>query len=534
MKTKLLLIGLLIWNLNSAFAQICGTPHPSNQIIYPQEDNNMQAKESNYYRGSSSAICINVFFHVVRNTNRTNAFTMPNTDDITTDLNKFFSPHNIVINNIGTDFINNTDFLQVDEGEHTILMNSGFDVPNAINYYIVDELWDVFQNGVFIGSVTGVADDIPSNSLIVRDDMVLLPTSHHEVGHCLNLYHTFQGTAPNTSGCAEAINGSNCSTCGDIVCDTPADSNTGNSGGFTPDLTNIMSYYNNRDHFTDGQGYRMRYAINSETILQNITSTSCTQISEISGNLCYPQTTTVTLTNINGATTVWSSSTNVQIVSSNNSSATIGALNQNVSGDGWVRATLSNGITFQENFWVGTPVLNYDNYEDFTMCRDINSTSNNFFPVSILGMDASTTWQVQRITNNHSVSMQGNEVLVSLQYAPPYNYIAFKVRASNSCGFSDWLEYYIEVVDSCGSESYNSYMVYPNPALEFITIRAKKTKERINDNIFYQLYDFNGTLIKKGVLSNQIDINVSNYKEGNYILKIDENSKSEIHQIIIK
>ncbi|WP_445738562.1 hypothetical protein [Mariniflexile sp.] len=62
MKRKLLFIGLLFWNLNLVFAQLCGTPHPSNPIIYPQEDNNKQAKESSAYKGSSSAICINVFF----------------------------------------------------------------------------------------------------------------------------------------------------------------------------------------------------------------------------------------------------------------------------------------------------------------------------------------------------------------------------------------------------------------------------------------------------------------------------------------
>lgn len=535
MKRNLLLIGILIFNLNSVFGQICGTPHLSNPTIYPQE-NNTEFNEFSSYRGSSSAICINVFFHVVRNTNGTNAFPVPNTNNITAMLNDFYSPHNIIISNLGTNFIDNSNFLQVDEGEHTTLMNSGFDVPNAINYYIVEEMWDVYRNGVYQGFVTGAADAIPSNSLVIRSDRVLSSTSHHEVGHCLNLYHTFHGSIAENipNSCAENINGTNCNSCGDYVCDTPADQNLQNMNGYSPDLTNIMSYYNNRDHFTNGQGYRMRLSINSETILQNIKSTSCTQISEVSSNLCYPQTTTITLTNLGGASTFWSSSSNVQIMSHNNSSATIGSLNQNTSGEGWIRASLSNGIVLQENFWVGRPLLNYDIYEDFTMCRDINTTTNNFFPVSMLGMDVSTTWEVQRITNNHNVSMQGNEVLVSLQYAAPYNYIAFKVRANNLCGFSDWLEYYIEVFDSCGLESNNSYMIYPNPATEFITIRAKKPKDIIESRIRFKMYDLNGILVEIGILSNQSSIDVSKYNKGNYILKIDEGSNSETHHIIIK
>ena len=41
------------------------------------------------------------------------------------------------------------------------------------------------------------------------------------MGHCLGLYHTFHGLCE--SVCAELVNGSNCSSCGNFVCDTPAD-----------------------------------------------------------------------------------------------------------------------------------------------------------------------------------------------------------------------------------------------------------------------------------------------------------------------
>lgn len=548
MKRKLLIIGLLFWNLNSVFAQLCGTPHPSSPTIYLQEDSYKQAKESNSYKGSSSAICINVFYHIVRNTNGTNAFTMPNTNDITTELNEFFSPHNIVINNLGTSFIDNTNFLQVDEGEHTTLMNSGFDVPNAINYYIVDELWDVFESGVLIGSVTGVADGIPSNSLIVRDDRVLLATSHHEVGHCLNLYHTFQGTAPNTSGCAEAINGSNCSTCGDVVCDTPADSNAGNSGGFTPDLTNIMSYYNTRDHFTNGQGFRMKYAINFESVLQNIRSTSCTQISEVN-TICYPQTTIVTLSNLGGATTVWTSSSNVQIVSSNNSSATIKGANSYSSGYGWIKAVLSNGITFQENFHVGKAEV------DNVLFRNNGAGVSDYFCSSHYGNE----FEILPYVPNASYEVRIRDLTTYNIVAGPYNFTGriatlptdynytpgwylFEVRGTNSCGTSNWTEWEVEFVDcTLGGGGESEYRIYPNPSSEYLTVQKTKTSNKenskkttkTNSSALFKIFDFNSALIFNGFIDNQTTIDVSNYKRGNYILKIYKNGKSESHQIII-
>src|SRR5690606_4828239 len=140
--------------------------------------------------------------------------------------------------------------------------------------------------------------------------------------------------------------------------------------------------------------------------------------------------------------------------------------------------------------------------------------------------DASTTWQVERITTNHYVSMQGNEVMVSLMYTAPYNYIAFRVRASNSCGYSEWLEYYVAVMESCGSGDINNYTVYPNPASDVLNIKSKKEKDKIDKDIFYEIYSFEAKIIEKGILGGNQSIDVSKYKKGRYILKIKVNGKT--------
>ncbi|MBE7508620.1 MAG: hypothetical protein HS118_00275 [Bacteroidia bacterium] len=77
-------------------------------------------------------------------------------------------------------------------------------------------------------------------------------TLSHEMGHFFGLYHTFE-----TGTGVELINGSNCLTAGDLICDTPAD--PGGSSGidcqlnpyladingnwYVPQIGNIMSYY---------------------------------------------------------------------------------------------------------------------------------------------------------------------------------------------------------------------------------------------------------------------------------------------------
>jgi hypothetical protein len=101
-------------------------------------------------------------------------------------------------------------------------------------------------------------------------------TTTHEIGHYLNLYHTFQGGCGGTSG-------SNCSSGGDGVCDTPPtlQANYGPArrqntclesptltatGGDRPDqVRNYMDYLDDPslDIFTEGQRQRMTAALNA-------------------------------------------------------------------------------------------------------------------------------------------------------------------------------------------------------------------------------------------------------------------------------
>ncbi len=102
-------------------------------------------------------------------------------------------------------------------------------------------------------------------------DGAILSTSQtvsHEMGHCLGLVHT-RGLGP--GNCED--DGSNCERLGDFVCDTPPD-----PGGYdinnqsclpstlpVTDYLNIMSEFHPhtcRDHFTLGQGQRMRRYLN--------------------------------------------------------------------------------------------------------------------------------------------------------------------------------------------------------------------------------------------------------------------------------
>lgn len=104
--------------------------------------------------------------------------------------------------------------------------------------------------------------------MLCNNDKVLI----HELGHYFNLLHTHDDLYEK-----ELVNGSNCLTGGDRVCDTKADPNVyglvdfncqyigtakdANGAFYTPPVDNHMSYSNQdcRIKFTDQQRTRMRY-----------------------------------------------------------------------------------------------------------------------------------------------------------------------------------------------------------------------------------------------------------------------------------
>ena len=81
------------------------------------------------------------------------------------------------------------------------------------------------------------------------------------------------------------------------------------------------------------------------------------------------------------------------------------------------------------------------------------------------------------------------------------------------------------------------YRIFPNPSSETLTIQKKSNLENsreIESSYSIELYDFNSNLIFNSFERNQKSINISKYKKGKYILKINKNNKTETHHIIIK
>ncbi len=427
-KTKLLLIGLVLFGTSILWGQNCGTPTPKYPRTFSQT----------FQRGidTNEKVCINIFFHVVRKDNKSTAFTTPSFNAIIANLNKYFSPHNITFKNAGNDFIDETDYLVIDNEDEGKKLAANFNKTSVINYYIVEKLWE-FEKDKYVG---GTALTIPSNNVIVNYTQVLKTASPHELGHTLGLYHTFE-----TYFDVKNATSSNCTKTGDLICDTPIDPNKPNNvlnciynsyaSSNPPLVNNIMSYYSDkcRDRFTEGQVQRMHSILKTAPELNGIQSNSCVAISEI-GELCPLQSKNVILTNWDGQTVTWSSSANVNILSSCNGIAKIQATSTS-SGSAWIKASLSDNTVLQKNFNVSNPP---NNLRITTTGNGATLFTNTW--QELIGLGATLGEEIEWKIVSSSVSSQkngSNSILVYPTSTTPAT-VSVGVRTKNECGYSDW------------------------------------------------------------------------------------------------
>lgn len=142
-------------------------------------------------------------------------------------------------------------------GDHNELLWPGIK-NNRINVVVANS---VSSSGG--ASYCGIAQIFP-NTVLARYSCVASNTISHEIGHELSLAHTHH-----TAHGVELVDGSNCETAGDLICDTPADPNRAdlitsdcewegtyeddlgydihlvdaNGDRYDPDVSNLMSYY---------------------------------------------------------------------------------------------------------------------------------------------------------------------------------------------------------------------------------------------------------------------------------------------------
>ncbi|MEA5404618.1 T9SS type A sorting domain-containing protein [Arcicella sp. DC2W] len=148
---------------------------------------------------------------------------------------------------------------------------------------------------------------------------------------------------------------------------------------------------------------------------------------------------------------------------------------------------------------------------------------------------ASYTWQFDPISlsSNGSLSPSGGWCNVNIWGS----FVRIRSTISNSCGSGSFFFY----LYNCGN-GYSSYVVYPNPAVEEITVEFKDSDSNLVENEVknFKIFDEKGNLVKEItgndslMEENKVKINTSDLKKGTYYLHFNaKNQDIKRHKIII-
>ncbi|MEZ4940252.1 MAG: M43 family zinc metalloprotease [Saprospiraceae bacterium] len=156
------------------------------------------------------------------------------------------------------------EFRYHENWQHDILEDPDTEIPQIKTKYHADFRINIYFVTTFTSTInacglaSGSIGDPTNSGIIIRKDCINVGTIAHEMGHFFGLAHTFEGNG------TELVDGSNCDTAGDGICDTPADpyvpgdpkedyvnsdcifispKTDANGEYYNPDLGNIMSYY---------------------------------------------------------------------------------------------------------------------------------------------------------------------------------------------------------------------------------------------------------------------------------------------------
>ncbi len=231
------------------------------------------AQAQQYHHADKSLPCLDKEFsivaYIIKDSLGTAKHDSVSIKDAIVDLNSYFKPICASFRVCEFKFINNFQYASLSGPDDSKWdeIQAKYHTDNRINMYFLRNLGGDEAGFAGLGAIAKM-----TTSGIVIKDLDAIP---HEMGHFFGLLHTFEENG------AELVDGSNCTTKGDLVCDTPADpyvagepisayvkmpnclfisqKQDANGQYYVPDVGNIMSYYP-KDcacGFTAGQYRRM-------------------------------------------------------------------------------------------------------------------------------------------------------------------------------------------------------------------------------------------------------------------------------------
>ncbi len=217
---------------------------------YENEFSNMASK---YGKNKNALYSIPIKAHIIRTSVGTGGLSISDLNEAIANINNIYADSFIqfyISDDIN--YIDNDTYCHFNKRDEKSLTNT-YNVKAQINIYFIDNLKNTSNK-----SICGYTNNNKNSDVILMKNSCVTNGSSlaHEIGHFFSLIHT-HGIGKNLT--TELVNGENCDTDGDGICDTPADpklsynsidkncnytevKTDANGDIFTPDTDNIMSY----------------------------------------------------------------------------------------------------------------------------------------------------------------------------------------------------------------------------------------------------------------------------------------------------
>ncbi|MDI6803227.1 MAG: T9SS type A sorting domain-containing protein [Bacteroidota bacterium] len=257
---------------------------------------------------------IKLSVHIVRYSNGSGGISQSTINTAVQQLNSAYSTAQIAFEIANTYYIDNDTYAYLDnEAERIALMAINVQ-PATINVYFVPGA----------AGISGAAYQPGIRLIVVNAYATNGTTFPHEVGHNLFILHTHDETygkeritrvdIPNCTA--------NCSSAGDLLCDTPADPNlygnvnancqwTGSGTdpcghtNYNPDTRNYMSYAGQcRNQFSSQQIDRMHYMLSTNPTIRPLIQVSVSMANKVGNNTVTGSTLSVNTSTVNSGSDI--------------------------------------------------------------------------------------------------------------------------------------------------------------------------------------------------------------------------------------
>ncbi len=268
----------------------CGTPDPDEDTRQYILENIIANEHQLAAQRNNVANCLPMKIHIIRRDDGSGGLSLGDLAIAMANLNYVYYDASVEFYVCGgINYIDNTDWYDFDtsspDNDDEATFCAAEEVTDAINVF--------FMNTITLGTFNAAGyayfpfNSVQSNRIFMINSVannVPNSTFSHELGHYFSLYHTHQDTEngpldPDAERVVRTGGNANCSTDGDLLCDTDADPNPP-SGDFdintctytgsaqddlgvtylpTTAINNIMSYYTDNcgGVFTSGQFTRI-------------------------------------------------------------------------------------------------------------------------------------------------------------------------------------------------------------------------------------------------------------------------------------